>query len=125
MRSTPRSIRTTIPAYSAHHGNITQMDDAFGRLMKKLDESGLRENTLVLFTSDNGPAITAQHPVRLRRTAARQEGQRCGRVASACRASCAGPEKPSQARQATSRSAMSIFCRRSAPWPDFRRRRIV
>ena len=50
------------PAYSAHHGNITQMDDAFGRLMKKLDESDLRENTLVLFTSDNGPAITAQHP---------------------------------------------------------------
>lgn len=50
------------PAYSAHHGNITQMDDAFGRLMKKIDESGLRENTLVFFTSDNGPAITSQHP---------------------------------------------------------------
>jgi|UniRef100_UPI0037850637 arylsulfatase A len=50
------------PAYSAHHGNITQMDDAFGRVMKKLDDSGLRDNTLVLFSSDNGPAITAQHP---------------------------------------------------------------
>lgn len=50
------------PAYSAHHGNITQMDDAFGRLMKKLDDDGLREGTLVFFTSDNGPAITAQHP---------------------------------------------------------------
>lgn len=50
------------PAYSAHHGNITQMDDAFGRLMKKLDDSGLRDNTLVLFTSDNGPAVTPQHP---------------------------------------------------------------
>ena len=50
------------PAYSAHHGNITQMDDAFGRVMKKLDELKLRDNTLVLFTSDNGPAITAQHP---------------------------------------------------------------
>ena len=50
------------PAYSAHHGNITQMDDAFGRVMKRLDESDLRENTLVIFTSDNGPAITPQHP---------------------------------------------------------------
>lgn len=50
------------PAYTAHHGNITQMDDAFGRLMRALDEDGLRERSLVFFTSDNGPAITAQHP---------------------------------------------------------------
>lgn len=50
------------PSYSAHHGNISQMDDAFGRLMRTLDERGLRDNTLVLFTSDNGPAITVQHP---------------------------------------------------------------
>jgi arylsulfatase A len=50
------------PSYTAHHGNITQMDDAFGRLMRVLDEQELRENTLVFFTSDNGPAITAQHP---------------------------------------------------------------
>lgn len=50
------------PSLSAHHGNITQMDDAFGRLMKSLDDLGLREDTLVLFTSDNGPAITRIHP---------------------------------------------------------------
>ncbi|MBI5394664.1 MAG: sulfatase-like hydrolase/transferase [Verrucomicrobia bacterium] len=50
------------PSYSAHHGNITQMDDAFGRLMRTLDERGLRENTFVFFTSDNGPAITPMHP---------------------------------------------------------------
>lgn len=48
--------------YSAHHGCITQMDDAFGRLMQALDALKLRDNTFVLFTSDNGPAITAQHP---------------------------------------------------------------
>lgn len=50
------------PAYSAHHGNITQMDDAFGRLMRALDEDALRDTSFVFFTSDNGPAITAQHP---------------------------------------------------------------
>jgi arylsulfatase A len=50
------------PSLSAHHGNITQMDSAFGRLMQKLDELKLRDNTLVFFTSDNGPAITPVHP---------------------------------------------------------------
>ncbi len=53
---------STDPAYSAHHGNISQMDDAFGRLMQELDQTGLSQNTCVMFTSDNGPAITAQHP---------------------------------------------------------------
>ena len=53
---------STDPAYTAHHGNITQMDDAFGRLMRALDEQGLRDKTLVLFSGDNGPAITPQHP---------------------------------------------------------------
>ena len=38
-----------------HHGNITQLDHAFGNLMRALDELGLRENTFVIFTSDNGP----------------------------------------------------------------------
>ena len=50
------------PAYSAHHGNITQLDDAFGRLMRSLAEQKLDGNTIVWFTSDNGPAITNQHP---------------------------------------------------------------
>ncbi len=38
-----------------HHGNITQLDHAFGVLMKELDEQGLAEDTFVFFTSDNGP----------------------------------------------------------------------
>jgi arylsulfatase A len=50
------------PSYSRHHGNITQMDESFGRLMKALDDQDLSENTAVFFTSDNGPAITRYHP---------------------------------------------------------------
>ena len=38
-----------------HHGNVTQIDHAFGNLMKALDEMGLAEDTFVFFTSDNGP----------------------------------------------------------------------
>lgn len=38
-----------------YYGNVTQMDHAFGRLMKTLDELQLRDDTFVMFTSDNGP----------------------------------------------------------------------
>ena len=38
-----------------HHGNITQLDAAFGQLMHVLDKLKYRENTFVMFTSDNGP----------------------------------------------------------------------
>ena len=50
------------PSYSAHHGNVTQMDDAFGRIVESLERQGLRDETLIIFTSDNGPAITSIHP---------------------------------------------------------------
>jgi len=50
------------PSYSAHHGNITQMDAACGRILAAVDRLKLRDSTFVLFTSDNGPAITSIHP---------------------------------------------------------------
>jgi arylsulfatase A len=40
---------------SAYYGTVTQLDGAFGRLMQKLRDLGLEENTIVIFTSDNGP----------------------------------------------------------------------
>lgn len=43
------------PGVRQHHGNVTQLDHAFGMIMKTLDELDLRENTFVVFTSDNGP----------------------------------------------------------------------
>jgi len=43
------------PDLRQHHGNITQLDHAFGKLMRALDEQGLSDNTFVIFTSDNGP----------------------------------------------------------------------
>jgi arylsulfatase A len=41
--------------FRQHHGNVTQLDHAFGKLMKALDEQKLTDSTLVVFTSDNGP----------------------------------------------------------------------
>ena len=36
-------------------GNITQLDRALGQVMDALDEAGVSDNTLLFFTSDNGP----------------------------------------------------------------------
>jgi arylsulfatase len=38
-----------------HHGNVSQMDHAFGKLMRALDSEKLSDSTFVFFTSDNGP----------------------------------------------------------------------
>ncbi len=37
---------------------ITRLDQHVGELVAKLEELGLRENTLIVFTSDNGPTFT-------------------------------------------------------------------
>ena len=36
-------------------GNVTQLDNALGMVMDALDEQGLSDQTLLIFTSDNGP----------------------------------------------------------------------
>jgi arylsulfatase A len=41
--------------FRQHHGNVTQLDHAFGRLMKAIDDQHLTDETLVVFTADNGP----------------------------------------------------------------------
>lgn len=41
-----------------YFANVTYMDHQIGRLLKSLDQMGLRENTIVIFTSDNGPVTT-------------------------------------------------------------------
>jgi arylsulfatase A-like enzyme len=42
-------------AVSTIYGMNHRMDAGIGRLLEKLDETGLSDNTLIVFTSDNGP----------------------------------------------------------------------
>jgi N-acetylgalactosamine-6-sulfatase len=42
-------------AMEIFYGTVTAMDAELGRLFKKLDELKLAENTIVVFSSDNGP----------------------------------------------------------------------
>ncbi|MBT3425566.1 MAG: sulfatase-like hydrolase/transferase [Gammaproteobacteria bacterium] len=42
-----------------YYANITYMDSQIGRVLDKIDQADLRSNTIVVFTSDNGP-VTEQ-----------------------------------------------------------------
>ncbi|MGI9543389.1 MAG: sulfatase family protein [Cyclobacteriaceae bacterium] len=41
-----------------YYANVTHLDYQVGQLMQKLEEEGLVDNTIVIFTSDNGPVTT-------------------------------------------------------------------
>lgn len=40
---------------SKYMGNISQLDHALGKVMEALDKEGVSDNTMLIFTSDNGP----------------------------------------------------------------------
>lgn len=42
-------------SHRQYYGDATQMDAAFGALMRALEEAGEADNTIVFFTADNGP----------------------------------------------------------------------
>lgn len=57
----PRPEKDITANQKEYYGTVSQLDDTFGKFMRFLDEQGLKENTLVIFTSDNGP----EYPVTL------------------------------------------------------------
>ena len=53
----PRAGSQSNPVYAAM---VESMDEAVGRVLKKLDDLTLSDNTLVIFTSDNGGLATTE-----------------------------------------------------------------
>jgi arylsulfatase A-like enzyme len=49
-----QSMRTPENGWSESEAGMAQLDDIVGAVMKKLKDDGLDENTIVLFTTDNG-----------------------------------------------------------------------
>ena len=49
-----------VQEHAVYAGMVEAMDLAVGKVLAKLDELGLRENTLVIFTSDNGGLSTSE-----------------------------------------------------------------
>lgn len=58
-REEPRDVRL-VQEHAVYAGMVEAMDQAVGKVLAKLDELGLRDNTLVIFTSDNGGLATSE-----------------------------------------------------------------
>ena len=58
-REGPREVRQ-VQEHAVYAAMVEAMDLAVGKVLAKLDELGLRENTLVIFTSDNGGLSTSE-----------------------------------------------------------------
>ncbi len=56
----------------SRRANIEEVDDSVGRILDAINELGLAENTLVMFTSDNGGAETG--PLRGKKIGKKYEG---------------------------------------------------
>jgi arylsulfatase A-like enzyme len=54
---TEEAVKKEIALY---YGMVTEMDRQVGRIIKALEENGLRENTIIVFAGDNGLAV-GQH----------------------------------------------------------------
>jgi arylsulfatase A-like enzyme len=57
-----------------YHAVVTAVDDAFGRVVRQLDDLGLASNTLVIFYSDNGAFMTAGHGLEVASNAPLRDG---------------------------------------------------
>lgn len=58
-REGPRDVRQ-VQEHAVYAGMVEAMDQAVGKVLAALDEQGVAENTLVIFTSDNGGLSTSE-----------------------------------------------------------------
>jgi len=56
----PRTVAEVKANIIAYYAMITHMDEQIGRIIKALEKKGLRENTIIVFSADNGLAV-GQH----------------------------------------------------------------
>ena len=50
-------LRNSTNGWSEHEAGMAQLDDVVGATMKKLEDLGLDDNTIVVFTTDNGTEV--------------------------------------------------------------------
>jgi arylsulfatase A-like enzyme len=60
LASFPRTGEEILGHIRAYYAMISHLDDAIGRIMTAIDQKGLSDNTLIIFSADNGLAV-GQH----------------------------------------------------------------
>ncbi|WP_145177016.1 sulfatase [Rubripirellula lacrimiformis] len=55
----PRKVRI-LQKHAVYAAMVEAMDEAVGKVLKQLDDSGVADNTIVIFTSDNGGLSTSE-----------------------------------------------------------------
>jgi N-acetylgalactosamine-6-sulfatase len=55
MKLSPQTASGHLGAHQIYFASLRDLDTQLGRLIDELDKLGLKENTLILFSSDNGP----------------------------------------------------------------------
>ena len=108
-------LRTAQNGWSIHEAGMAQLDDIVGAVMKKLADMDAEEDTIVLFTTDNGTENFTwpdggQTPFAGGKGTVMEGGFRAPR-------SCAGPARCPPARSKTGSSPASTGSRPSSPRP--------
>ena len=106
-------LRTPQNGWSMHEAGMAQLDDIVGSVMKKLEEMGAADDTILVFTTDNGTENFTwpdggQTPFAGGKGTVMEGGFRAPAI-------CAGPARSRPARSKTASSPGSTGSRPSSP----------
>ena len=69
VKSTPRDFELPPPPLNqgmvSYAAMLEDLDTGFGMILDKIDELGIKENTYVIFTSDNGGGFRGNQPLKM------------------------------------------------------------
>ena len=106
---------------SEYHDTMCDHDELVGSVLDYLDENGLAENTIVMYSTDNGPHMNSWPDAGMTRSATRRT--RTGKAPTGCRRWSAGPGRSRPGGCSTASSATRTGSSPCSRLPVTRRRR--